>query len=225
MNDHEINGARLVMLGRQGAGKGTQCSRLAGHFGEPHISTGDMLRAAVAARTTTGLKVKDIMDSGALVSDQVMISVIEERLDLPDASRGYILDGFPRTVPQAEELEVITADRPLDVVINLDVPEDVVIERITKRRVCSTCGTNYSTDVPPTQNWTCDVCGGEVVQRPDDTEEAVLERLALYASETLPLVPFYEARGVLLVVDGLGEADDVTARLIAAVDDRLVARR
>ncbi len=225
MNDHEINGARLVMLGRQGAGKGTQCVRLARHFGEPHISTGDMLRAAVAAGTKMGLKVKDIMDSGALVSDEVMIKVIAERLELPDASRGYILDGFPRTVPQGEELEVITADRPLDVVINLDVPEDVVIERITKRRVCSTCGTNYSTDIPPTKNWTCDVCGGEVVQRPDDTEEAVLERLALYASETLPLVPFYEDKGVLLQVDGLGDADDVTARLVSAVDDRLVARR
>ncbi len=225
MEHHEINGARLVMLGRQGAGKGTQCVRLAAHFGEPHISTGDMLRTAVAAGTKIGLKVRDIMDSGALVSDEVMMGVIAERLDLPDASRGYILDGFPRTVPQGEELDVITADRPLDVVINLDVPEDVVIERITKRRVCSTCGTNYSTDVPPTRNWTCDVCGGEAVQRPDDTEEAVLERLALYASETLPLVPFYEERGVLLEVDGLGEADDVTARLITAVDDRLVARR
>ncbi len=225
MDDHEITRARLVMLGRQGAGKGTQCVRLAAHFGEPHISTGDMLRAAVAAGTKMGLRVKDIMDSGALVSDELMINVIAERLELPDATRGYILDGFPRTVPQGEELDEITADRPLHVVINLDVPEEVVIERITKRRVCSTCGTNYSTDVPPTRNWTCDVCGGEVVQRPDDTEEAVLERLALYASETLPLVPFYDERGVLLSVDGLGEADDVTARLIAAVDDRLVARR
>jgi adenylate kinase len=225
MPNHEIDGARLVMLGRQGAGKGTQCVRLAAHFGEPHISTGDMLRAAVAAGTKMGLKVQDIMDSGGLVPDEVMIGVIAERLELPDASRGYILDGFPRTVPQGEELEVITADRPLDVVINLDVPEDVVIGRITKRRVCSTCGTNYSTDAPPTHNWTCDVCGGEVVQRPDDTEEAVKERLALYASETLPLVPFYAERGILLEVDGLGEADDVTSRLISGVDERLVRGR
>lgn len=199
--------------------------RLAAHFGEPHISTGDMLRAAAAAGTKIGLRVKDIMDAGGLVSDEVMIGVIAERLELPDAARGYILDGFPRTVPQGEELDVITADRPLDVVINLDVPEEVVIERITKRRVCSTCGTNYSTDGPPTHDWTCDVCGGEVVQRPDDTEEAVKERLALYASETLPLIPFYEAKGILLQVDGLGSADDITARLIIAVDARLVARR
>lgn len=225
MANHESDGARLVMLGRQGAGKGTQCARLGKHFGEPHISTGDMLRAAAAAGTPFGLKVKEIMDAGGLVSDDVMIGVIEERLDLPDASRGYILDGFPRTVPQGEQLEVITAGRPLDVVINLDVPEEVVVGRITKRRVCSTCGTNYSTDEPPTQGWTCDVCGGEVVQRPDDTKEAVMERLALYASETLPLVPFYEAKGILLEVDGLGDADDVTARLIVAVDDCLVARR
>ena len=223
MQKHEINGARLVMLGRQGAGKGTQCVRLAAHLGEPHISTGDMLRAAAAAGTPFGLKVKEIMDAGALVSDDVMTGVIAERLDQPDASHGYILDGFPRTVPQGEQLELITADRPLDLVINLDVPEDVVIGRITKRRVCSTCGTNYSTDAPPTHNWTCDVCGGEVIQRPDDTEEAVMERLALYASETLPLIPFYEKKGILLEVDGLGSADEVTARLIVAVDDRNVA--
>lgn len=220
MTNNEINGVRLVMLGRQGAGKGTQCVRLAAHFGEPHISTGDMLRAAAAAGTPFGLKVKDIMDAGALVSDDVMIGVVEERLDEQDAARGYILDGFPRTVPQGEQLEVITQDRPLDLVINLDVPEDVVVGRITKRRVCTTCGTNYSVDAPPTHGWTCDVCGGEVVQRPDDTEEAVLERLALYASETLPLLPFYEEKGILAQVDGIGAADEVTARLIAAVDKR-----
>ncbi len=225
MQNHDINGARLVILGRQGAGKGTQCVRLAAHFGEPHISTGDMLRSAAVAGTPFGLKVKEIMDAGGLVSDEVMTGVIAERLEQPDASRGYILDGFPRTVPQGDQLEVITANRPLDVVINLDVPEDVVIRRITKRRVCTTCGTNYSTDAPPTHDWTCDVCGGEVVQRPDDTETAVLERLALYASETLPLIPFYDEKGLLLEVDGLGAADEVTARLITAVDDRLVARR
>lgn len=219
------DGARLVILGRQGAGKGTQCVRLAAHFGEPHISTGDMLRAAVAAATPFGLKVQDTMDAGGLVSDELMIGVIHERLEKADAARGYILDGFPRTVPQGEQLEVITADRPLDAVINLDVPEDVVIGRITKRRVCTTCGTNYSTDAPPTHDWTCDVCGGDVVQRPDDTEEAVLERLALHASETLPLIPFYESQGMLLEVDGLGSADEVTARLIAAVNARPAARR
>lgn len=222
---NDSDGAKLVMLGRQGAGKGTQCARLAAHFGEPHISTGDMLRAAAASGSPFGLKVGEIMDAGGLVSDDVMIGVIAERLELSDASRGYILDGFPRTVPQGEQLEVITADRPLDVVINLDVPEDVVIERITKRRVCATCGTNYSTDAPPTQGWTCDVCGGEVVQRPDDTEEAVLERLALYASETLPLIPFYEDKGLMLEVDGLGSADEVTDRLVAGIDARLASRR
>jgi len=223
--DNVTDGARLVMFGRQGAGKGTQCVRLAAHFGEPHISTGDMLRAAAAFGSPFGLKVKEIMDAGGLVSDDVMIGVVAERLDEADASRGYILDGFPRTVPQGEKLDVITADRPLDVVINLDVSEDVVIGRITKRRVCATCGTNYSTDSPPTHDWTCDVCGGHVVQRPDDTEEAVLERLALYASETLPLVPFYEAKGLLLPVDGIGETDEVTDRLVESISDRLATRR
>jgi adenylate kinase len=220
MMDNVTDGVRLVMLGRQGAGKGTQAVRLAAHYGEPHISTGDMLRAAAAAGTPFGLKVKEVMDSGGLVSDDVMTGVVAERLDQPDASRGYILDGFPRTLPQGEQFELITADRPLDVVINLEVPEEVVIDRITKRRVCKTCGTNYSIEAPPTHNWTCDVCGGEVVQRPDDTEQAVVERLALYASETLPLLPFYDEKGLLMQVDGIGSADEVTARLVAAVDGR-----
>jgi len=212
------------MLGRQGAGKGTQAALLAAHYDVPHISTGDMLRASASAGTEFGLKVKAIMDAGGLVSDDVMIGVVDDRLNLSDAARGYILDGFPRTVPQAERLDVITAARPLHCVINLEVPENVVIERITRRRVCVTCGAIYSTDTPPKNNWTCDIDGGEVVQRPDDTEEAVLERLALYATETLPLSPFYEERGLLEEVDGLGTTDEVAARLVAAVDKRIAAR-
>jgi adenylate kinase len=213
------------MLGRQGAGKGTQAALLARHYQVPHISTGDMLRAAASSGSDFGLKVKSIMDAGGLVSDDVMIDVVNERLNRSDAVRGYILDGFPRTVPQAERLEVITAARPIDLVVNLEVPEDVVIERITRRRVCIKDGAIYSTDVPPKSNWTCDICGGEVVQRPDDTEEAVRERLALYATETLPLLPFYDDRGLLVEVDGLGTADEVAERLVAAIDERIAARK
>ena len=206
------------MLGRQGAGKGTQATRLAEHFDVPHISTGDMLRAAVNAGTEFGLKAKAVMDAGGLVSDDIMVGIVRDRLDEPDAvESGYILDGFPRTLAQGEALESITASRPLDIVINLDVAEDQVIERITKRRTCKTCGRIYSVDSPPEVNWTCDVDGGEVVQRDDDTEEAVRKRLDTYAVETLPLLPFYEERGLLVGVDGFGSTDEVFERLLGAV--------
>ena len=215
------DGVRLVMLGRQGAGKGTQAIRLAQHFVVPHISTGDMLRAAVASGTEFGLKAKSVMDAGGLVGDDIMVGVVDERLNESDTTkRGYILDGFPRTVPQGESLESITASRPLDLVINLEVPEDVVLQRITKRRVCKTCGHIYSVDAPPKNGWLCDVDGGEVVQRADDTEDAVRKRLDLYAAETKPLVPFYAERGLLAEVDGLGTTDEVFARLLAAVESR-----
>lgn len=210
-------GVRLVMLGRQGAGKGTQAVRLAEHFAVPHVSTGDMLRAAVASGTAFGLKAKLVMDSGQLISDEIMVGVVDERLQMPDTLRGYILDGFPRTEAQAQALEETTAERPLDVVVNLEVPEDVVLERITKRRVCLICGHNYSVDSPPKVGWICDIDGGEVVQRDDDTEEAVRQRLDLYAEETLPLVSFYAERGRLAEVDGLGSADQVLERVLAAI--------
>ena len=213
------------MLGRQGAGKGTQAVRLAQHYVVPHISTGDMLRAAVKAGTEFGRRAKEVMDAGGLVSDDIMVGVVDERLNDSDTTRrGYILDGFPRTVAQGEQLERITAGRPLDVVLNLEVPEDIVIERITKRRVCETCGHIYSVDSPPKNGWICDVDGGEVVQRDDDTEEAVRKRLDLYAAETKPLVPFYEDRGLLVAVDGLGSTDAVAARVLEAVGHRLGER-
>ncbi len=209
------------MLGRQGAGKGTQAVRLGQHFVVPHISTGDMLRAAVASGTEFGLKARSVMDGGGLVSDEIMVGIVDERLNESDTTkRGYILDGFPRTEAQALALEKITADRPLDVVLNLEVPEDVVLERITKRRVCKTCGQIYSVDTPPKNGWICDVDGGEVVQRDDDTEDAVRKRLDLYAAETLPLVSFYEERGLLSEIDGIGSPEEVFARLLASVAAR-----
>lgn len=216
-----IPGARLVMLGRQGAGKGTQCVRLSRHYVVPHISTGDMLRAAVKEGTEFGRKAKEIMDRGELVSDDIMRGVVEERLLKDDTrNRGYILDGFPRTVPQAEALAEITAEEPLHLTIDLVVPIDVVRERLVARRVCVDCGANYSTDVPPRYGWTCDNCGGEVVQRDDDTPDAIQKRLDLYERETAPLVSWYQQEGLLVPVDGLGSADEVTARLIDAIDDR-----
>jgi adenylate kinase len=216
-----IPGARLVLLGRQGAGKGTQCVRLSRHYVVPHISTGDMLRSAVRSGTEFGLKAKEVMDRGELVSDDIMGGIVRERLDSDDTrGRGYILDGFPRTVPQAELLHVITMDDPLDLVIDLVVPTEVVLERLAARRVCSDCGANYSVDSPPKYPWVCDNCGGDVIQRADDTPEAIQKRLDLYEEQTAPLIAWYADRKLLAEVDGLGPPDEVTARLVAAIDDR-----
>ena len=216
-----IPGARLVLLGRQGAGKGTQCVRLSRHYVVPHISTGDMLRSAVRSGTEFGRKAKEVMDRGDLVSDDIMGGIVRERLDSDDTrGRGYILDGFPRTVPQAELLHDITIDDPLDLVIDLVVPTEVVLERLAARRVCSDCGANYSVDSPPKYPWVCDNCGGDVIQRADDTPEAIQKRLDLYERQTAPLIAWYADRKLLAEVDGLGPADEVTARLVAAIDDR-----
>ena len=219
-----IPGARLVLLGRQGAGKGTQCQRLSRHYVVPHISTGDMLRAAVREGTEFGRKAKEIMDRGELVSDEIMGGVVDERLDRDDTrNRGYILDGYPRTVGQAELLSKITASEPLDLVIDLVVPTDVVLERLASRRVCTDCATNYSLDAPPRYGWVCDNCGGDVVQRADDTPEAIQKRLDLYERETAPLIAWYRDRDLLAAVDGLGTADEVTTRLVEAIDAQRAA--
>lgn len=210
------------MLGRQGAGKGTQCVRLSRHYVVPHISTGDMLRAAVKAGTDVGRKAKDFMDRGELLPDEVMVAVVDHQLNHSDTThRGFILDGFPRTVPQAESLATIVEQRGvLDLVIDLVVPIPVVLERLASRRVCVDCGANYSLSKPPKDLWVCDECGGDVVQRADDTEEAIQRRLDLYEHETAPLTEWYEAAGLLVQVDGLGDPDDVIDRLVGAIDGK-----
>ena len=214
-------GVRLVLLGRQGAGKGTQCVRLSRHYVVPHISTGDMLRAAVREGTDLGRKAGELMAAGNLVPDDIMIGIVDERLGADDTTgRGYILDGFPRTVGQAEALSEITSVRPLDVVVDLDVPTDVVLERLASRRVCSDCAANYSVDKPPKYGWVCDNCGGDVVQRDDDTPAAIAKRLDEYEVNTAPLIAWYKDRGLLEVVDGLGSTDEVTERLYASIDLR-----
>ena len=218
-----IPGARLIILGRQGAGKGTQCVRLSRHYVVPHISTGEMLRASVREGTELGAAAKEIMDSGGLVGDEIMIGIVDDRLSRDDArTRGYILDGFPRTVKQAEALFEITdrLRKPLDIVIDLDVPRDRVLERITARRVCRDCGTNYVAGPVDRRPWICDVCGGDVVQRDDDTPDAINQRLDLYESQTSPLIEFYGELEMLVVIDGVGHPDEVLDRLVNAIDQR-----
>ena len=216
-----IPGVRLVLLGRQGAGKGTQCVRLSRHYVVPHISTGDMLRAAVREGTELGRVAREIMDAGGLVGDDIMVGVVRERLSRPDArTRGYILDGFPRTVEQAIQLDAITSHRPLDMVIDLSVPRELVLARISSRRVCRDCGTNYVAPMSPRSTWLCEVCGGDVVQRDDDTPDAVNRRLDLYESQTSPLIEFYGSEGRLVVIDGVGDPETVFGRLTSAIDAR-----
>ena len=216
-----IPGARLILLGRQGAGKGTQCVRLSRHFVVPHISTGEMLRAAVREGSELGAMAKQVMDAGGLVGDDIMVGIVAERLVRDDArTRGYILDGFPRTVGQALELDRITTERPIDVVIDLDVPRELVLERISSRRVCRDCGTNYVAVGVEKLPWICEVCGGDVMHRDDDTPEAIEQRLDLYEAQTAPLIEYYQAQGRLAVVNGTSSPDDVFRRLTATVDAR-----
>lgn len=213
------SGVRLLVLGKQGAGKGTQAVRIAGHYGVPHISTGDMFRAAAAAGTPFGLKAQEFMKRGELVPDDVVIGVVAERLAKDDAQdHGFVLDGFPRTRVQAEELQRLLGPGGLDAAVDIDVPTEVVIERISGRRVCRTCGATYHVNAPPRVDWTCDKDGGEVVQREDDTQEAVEKRLELYEKDTRPLLDFYEGLGLLVTIDGVGDPDAVFDRVLDGVE-------
>ncbi len=215
-------GPRLVFLGKQGAGKGTQASRIADHYDVAHLSTGDLFREAAAAQSELGLAAKDYMDRGDLVPDETVVGVVEEQLNHDyRIRRGFVLDGFPRTRRQAEELHRILEGHPLDLAIDLDVPTEIVLKRIAGRRVCSECGTVYHVDQPPAGDWKCDVCGGQVVQRDDDTEEAVMRRLELYEIETLPVIQFYRRTGALAHVDGSAESDEVFKKLVETVESRL----
>jgi adenylate kinase len=215
-------GPRLVLLGKQGAGKGTQAVRLSERYGIAHVATGDLFRAAAAAGTPAGLEAERYMNRGDLVPDDLVFRIVVERFGEGDLlEHGFVFDGFPRTLRQAEKLEAALESHPIDVVINLDVPTDIVLDRIAGRRVCEKCGTTYHVHAPPKEDWTCDVCGGKVVQREDDTEEAVLRRLELYAEETVPIIDFYRNLGRLVVVDGTGDSDEVFTRLVEQVDQRL----
>lgn len=212
---------RLILLGPPGAGKGTQAKRLAAALGIPQLSTGDMLRAEVAAGSELGRRVKAVMDAGRLVSDDILIDLIARRIDQPDCRDGFILDGFPRSLPQAEALDRMLADRRLkiDRVIEMAVQDDVLVERITGRFTCATCGAGYhDTFQRPQRDGVCDQCGGtRFARRADDNEEAVRTRLKAYHAQTAPLLPYYRGRGVLVAVDGMAAIDEVTRQMRQAV--------
>jgi adenylate kinase len=202
--DKQLN---LVLLGAPGSGKGTQAERIAPAFGVPHISTGDMLRAALKAGSDLGLAAKGFMDKGELVPDEVVVGIIRERLAQPDAARGFMLDGFPRTIEQAEALDEMLsgAGRAITDVLLIDVPEEELVRRLAGRRTCRNCGKGYHVEFdPPKTEGVCDACGGEVYQRADDNEATVRNRLAVFSRQTEPLIDYYRSRGVLKTVFGGG---------------------
>ena len=212
---------RIAFLGPPGAGKGTQARELAREWGIPQIATGDMLREAVAARTLLGLEAKGYMDRGALVPDDVVVAVMRDRLAQPDATRGFILDGFPRTMGQAEALGQMLKElgQELEAVIYFDVPEAELLRRLTGRRVCRQCGASFHVvSAPPAREGVCDRCGGELYQREDDAESTVANRLRVYAGQTAPLLDYYRGRGLLRSIAGGGPVNEVQAAIRQAVD-------
>jgi adenylate kinase len=210
----------LILIGPPGSGKGTQAKRLASRFAIPHISTGDMLREAVAERTELGKVAEPILASGGLVSDDLMIGIVRERLAKPDASKGFILDGFPRTVGQAEKLGALLSARGAGNgeeglrVVELLVPDETIVKRIAARRSCASCGSVFHLEnAPPAKENICDRCGSALVARADDTEPAVRKRLQAFHNQTMPVVSYYRQKNLLREVDGLGSVDQVFERI------------
>lgn len=210
-------GRNVVFLGPQGSGKGTVIGKIKDRFGVPHISTGDMFREALKEGTEFGKKAQEYMTRGELVPDEVTCGMVRERLARQDSAQGFMLDGFPRNLKQAEALAAITN---IDAAVLLDVPEAVSLERLSGRRQCRECGTIFHLSfVPPKREGICDRCGGELYQRDDDKPDAIRERLALYRSETMPIVEFYERAGVLMRVDGSGTPEQVAESILQSLGD------
>jgi adenylate kinase len=201
----------IILFGPPGAGKGTQAKKLVDFYGIPQISTGDILRANVRDGTELGLAAREYMDKGELVPDEVLIGIIKNRLKEQDCEKGFILDGYPRTLPQADSLAVLLdeLDKPIDVVLNLEVPDEELVERISGRLMCN-CGASYHrTFNPPKKEGFCDICGGEVFQRADDKEKAVQNRLNVYTKQTEPLIDYYAKQGILVTLDGTKDINEV----------------
>jgi adenylate kinase len=217
---------RLVLVGPPGAGKGTQAQFISAHLSVPKISTGDIFRANVSEGSPLGKQAKEYMDAGDLVPDEVTVGMVRDRLAEDDAAKGFLLDGFPRTVPQAQSLDDLLAEMSaaLDVVLELVVDDDEVVRRLSGRRTCRNCGHIWHVDFdPPSTEGVCDNCGGELFQRDDDKPETIRHRLEVYYEQTSPLIGYYAENGILVGIDAMGPVDDVTERATAAL--RPFARR
>ncbi|MEJ5348407.1 MAG: adenylate kinase [Desulfosoma sp.] len=210
----------IILLGPPGAGKGTQAKRMIERYGIPQISTGDMLRAALKAGTPLGLEAKKYMDQGALVPDAVVVGLVKERIQQEDCKKGYMLDGFPRNVSQAETLDGMLKElgQKIDHVVCIDVPDQELIQRLTGRRTCRECGAGFHVMFdPPKKEGICDKCGGQLYQRDDDNEATVTSRLKVYADQTKPLIEYYEKQGKLRKIHGLGSIDEIFERIKAVL--------
>ena len=208
----------LILLGAPGAGKGTQAEVICNHLSIPAISTGNIIREALSKGTEMGLKAKSFIDAGQLVPDDVVIGIIKERLAKDDCKNGFILDGFPRTIPQAEALDNMGI--VIDKVIDIEVPDEKIVTRLSGRRVCSKCGASFHLEHrKPAKEGICDVCGGELIQRKDDHPDTVLDRLKVYHEQTEPLKGYYEKAGLLTIVEGQEDVADTTALTLKALED------
>ena len=208
---------RTILLGPPGAGKGTQAVKIVEKYNIPHISTGDIFRENIKNKTELGNRAKAYMDRGELVPDELVVEIATDRLTKDDCKNGFLLDGFPRTIFQAEKLDEFLTKRgeKIDKVINIDVEKDALVKRITGRRVCKSCGASYHVvNIPPKKDGVCDLCSGELIQRADDTEETVLNRIDVYNKQTKPLVEYYNKAGVIINIDGNKDLDDVLADIV-----------
>ncbi|RQD74031.1 MAG: adenylate kinase [Candidatus Syntrophonatronum acetioxidans] len=213
---------RLILLGPPGAGKGTQAERIVKKYNIPHISTGDIFRAALREGTEMGMKAKSYMDKGQLVPDDIVVGVVTERIRKPDCKKGFLLDGFPRNVNQAEALDKVAEymNIKIDGVINVDVPDEELVDRLTGRRMCKSCGASFHVKFkPPKVRNVCDHCGGELYQRDDDTVETANERLEVYHSQTSPLIDYYSKQGVLIDINGNQDMEMVFSEITKALDN------
>jgi len=213
----------LIFLGPPGSGKGTQAKMLVDKYGIPQISTGDILREAVKEGTPLGKEAKKYMDEGKLVPDEVVVGIVRERLKEPDCTKGFILDGFPRTIPQAEALDKTLEEmgKGIDHVLSLEVDKEELVRRLSGRRTCKKCGAMYHIIFdPPKKDGICDRCGGELYQRDDDKEETIRERLRVYEEQTAPLIEYYRKKGLLRPIDGVGKIEEIFARITEAIEGK-----
>ena len=213
---------KIIMLGAPGAGKGTQAKMIANKYGVPHVSTGDIFRANIKNGTELGMEAKKYMDQGLLVPDELTVKILLDRVSQPDCKNGYVLDGFPRTIPQAEVLDKALAElgESIDYAIDVDVPDENIVKRMSGRRACVSCGATYHVvHVPPKKEGICDRCGSELILRDDDKPETVKNRLDVYHKQTQPLIDFYTKKGVLKTVDGTVDMQDVFKAIVAILGE------